>query len=121
MENKKVIILGASPNSSRYSYRATERLIDGGFIPIPVGVKKGEIGGILIQEHWPEEQDIYAITLYLNAKNQKEHYHRILALKNSRVIFNPGAENPELMKMCTEIKLIPSEACSLVLLSLGTF
>ncbi|NND77140.1 MAG: CoA-binding protein [Flavobacteriales bacterium] len=120
MNNRKVIVLGASPDPARYSFRATQRLISAGFEPIPLGIKKGAIEGIQISENWPLDE-VYAITLYLNHTNQLAFYDRILSYNNTKVIFNPGAENRELMKLCKAKNIEAVEACSLVLLSLGTF
>ena len=65
--------------------------------------------------------DIDTVTLYLNNKHQQEYHDYILSLKPKRIIFNPGAENPELEKLAEENGIKTMEACTLVLLSTGQF
>jgi uncharacterized protein len=61
------------------------------------------------------------VTLYLNPANQKEYYDYILSLNPKRIIFNPGAENPELEALAVANGIEPVEACTLVLLSTGQY
>ena len=68
-----------------------------------------------------EEEGVDTVTLYLNPQNQKEYYDYILKLKPKRIIFNPGTENPELMRMAREQGVEPVEACTLVMLSTGQY
>jgi uncharacterized protein len=42
-------------------------------------------------------------------------------LKPKRIIFNPGTENGELMKMAKEKGIESEIACTLVLLSIGEY
>jgi predicted CoA-binding protein len=118
---KKVMVLGASSNPSRYSFLAANRLQKNGFEVIAVGKKKGEINGINILDTPPQMQDIDTITLYLNKQNQREYYEYILGLHPKRIIFNPGAENDELAEMAAAKGIQPMEACTLVMLSTGQY
>jgi uncharacterized protein len=118
---KRTIVLGASPNSDRYAFRATKKLKDYGYDVIPIGNKKGEIDGIAIQNNTPQYEDVDTITLYLNVDNQKPYYNYMFSLKPKRIIFNPGTENLELMKMAKERGIESEIACTLVLLSLGEY
>jgi hypothetical protein len=59
--------------------------------------------------------------LYLNPKNQEQYYNYILSLKPSRIIFNPGTENPVFEKMAEEKGIEALEACTLVMLSAGQY
>lgn len=119
--DKATVILGASPLEDRYSYKATIQLQKHGHSVFPVGIKKGEIVGLKIINNRPELQNIHTITLYLNAKNQEQWYSYILSLNPKRLIFNPGAENPELIKMASAKGIECTEACTLVMLSIGTY
>jgi uncharacterized protein len=118
---KRTIVLGASPNPERYAFKATKKLKDYGFEVIPMGNKKGEIEGIIIQNDNIKHEDIDTITLYLNPENQKPYYKYIFSIKPKRIIFNPGTENVELMKMAKENGIETEIACTLVLLSLGDY
>lgn len=118
---KKTIVLGVSPNPERYAYKATKKLKYYGHEVIPMGIKKGEIEGITIQNDTPQYEAIDTVTLYLNAENQKSYYDYILSLNPKRIIFNPGTENSELMRMAKEKGIESEVACTLVLLSLGDY
>jgi uncharacterized protein len=118
---KKTIVLGASPNPSRYSNKAVKRLISNGYEPVAIGVRKGEIDGIEIMTDTPLVRNVHTVTLYLNPERQKPHYDYILSLKPERIIFNPGTENPELMRLADEHKIEVEVACTLVLLAVGEY
>ncbi|MGY8917975.1 MAG: CoA-binding protein, partial [Flavobacteriales bacterium] len=48
MDAKKTLVLGASTNPSRYSNMAVLKLLKHGHEVVPVGIKKGKVGGIEI-------------------------------------------------------------------------
>lgn len=118
---KKTVVLGASPNPSRYSHKAVKRLTAHGFEAVPVGIRKGIIDGIEIQLENPFIRNVHTVTLYMNPERQKPHYDYILSLEPERIIFNPGTENPELMKLAKEKGIEVDLACTLVLLSVGEY
>ena len=117
----KTVVLGATPNPSRYAYMAVKSLQRHGLEVIPVGRKEGEVGGLKILNGKPELEDIHTVTLYLNPTNQVEWYDYILALNPKRIIFNPGTENPELIKLAREKDIETMYACTLVMLSMGSY
>jgi len=119
--SKKTVVLGASTNPTRYSYRATERLKNSGHEVVPVGIKKGAIEGIDIINGQPDVEGVDTITLYLNPKRQVEYYDYILGLKPKRIIFNPGTENAELVALAKAQGIEAEIACTLVLLSLQQY
>ena len=118
---KKTIVLGATPNIDRYAYRATVRLKDKGHEVIPLGNKKGEISGIKIENGTPQYEGVDTITLYLNPDNQKPYYDYILSLKPKRIIFNPGTENFELIRLAKEKGIETEIGCTLVMLSINNY
>ena len=118
---KKTVILGATPNPERYAYLATSRLKKAGHEVLPVGNKKGEIEGIVIDNGTPQYEGVDTVTLYLNPDNQKPYYDYILSLKPKRIIFNPGTENWELVKLAKGQGIETEIACTLVLLSIGNY
>lgn len=118
---KKTIVLGASPNPSRYSHVAVNRLVNHKHEVVPVGIKEGKIAGLDIQNGWPDIDNVDTITLYLNPKRQETYYDYILGLEPKRIIFNPGTENPELVKLAKEKGIETEIACTLVLLSVGEY
>ncbi len=116
-QKKKTLVLGASQNPQRYSYLAINRLRAKDHPVVAIGRRNGSVADVPItKEHLPLP-DVDTITLYLNAKNQKEYYDYILSLHPKRIIFNPGAENEELAEIATANGIKPMEACTLVLLS----
>jgi len=114
---KKTMIIGATPNPSRYAHKAATRLVYTGHKIVNVGVKKGMAANQPIEKPEKIYDDIHTITLYLRAENQKELYDYILKTKPKRIIFNPGAENPELYKLAQENGIEATNACTLVMLA----
>lgn len=118
---KKTLVLGASPNPSRYSYLAINKLANYRHPVVAIGKRKGQVGNVTIEtEHLPIE-DVDTVTLYLNPTNQQEYYDYILSLKPARIIFNPGTENDELAQKAKQAGIEPVEACTLVMLSVGAY
>ena len=123
MSTYKTVVLGATTNPERYAYRATQLLQSKGIDVVPVGIRKGTVGGLPIQNDRPLLEAVHTVTLYLNPQTQKDYYAYILALQPKRVIFNPGTENPELYGLLraelpdTKIEI----ACTLVMLSVGNY
>jgi predicted CoA-binding protein len=120
---KKTVIIGATPNPSRYAYLAAERLHEHDIEFVPVGIKKGKIFDkeILDLRQHPEISEVDTITLYINPFHQQEWYDYFFKLRPKRVIFNPGTENPELEKLLEENNIQALEACTLVMLRTGQY
>ena len=118
---KKILILGASNNPSRYANLAANRLVAKGYPIINVGIKSGEVAGMPIELADVIHPDIDTITLYLNSQKQTQYYDYIIKSKPRRIIFNPGTENPELEALAEENGIETIEACTLVMLSTGQF
>jgi predicted CoA-binding protein len=121
MSNKKTLVLGATPDSSRYAYLAANRLVKAGHDIINVGIKKGEVAGVSIEPAEEIHTDVDTITLYIGPQNQPALYDYILDTNPKRIIFNPGTENSELRKMANDKGIATDYACTLVLLSIGQY
>lgn len=119
--SKKTLVLGASDNSSRYSYLAIQRLRNKGHEVVGIGKHTGTVEDVTIETTKQPVEDLDTITLYLNPRHQKEYYDYILSLKPKRIIFNPGAENEELKQLALQNNIQPMEACTLVMLSTGQY
>lgn len=121
--SKKTVIFGASANPARYSFLAAEMLREHGHEIVPLGIRKGEVSGqeILDIRTFPPIQDVDTVTLYIGASQQSGLYDYVLTLKPRRVIFNPGAENPEFMRALEDAGIQTEEACTLVLLRTGQY
>ncbi len=118
---KKTVVIGASDDRARYSYKATVALQRNHHAVIPVGVQDGEINGIKIITGKTDIADVDTVTLYVNPKNQAYWYDYIIGLKPKRVIFNPGTENSEFEKLLNQNNIETLEACTLVMLSVGNY
>jgi len=121
MNSKKTIVTGASKKRHRYSNIATERLLEYDHEVVPIGLRPDRIHRLQIMPYGTPVENVHTITMYLGAKNQKEHYDYFLSLKPKRIIFNPGAENDELADLAEEHDIEVVEACTLVMLSTGQY
>ncbi|MFN8286832.1 MAG: CoA-binding protein [Chitinophagales bacterium] len=118
----KTVVLGASTHPSRYSFLAINLLRKHGHEVIAVGRDKGVVGDVEIKGDMPGKEDnIDTFTMYLNPAHQKMYYDKILAAHPRRIIFNPGAENAELVKLAKEKGIQSEYACTLVLLNTGQY
>lgn len=115
------LVIGASENPDRYSYKAINCLVENGYSVIALGLKRGLIGKTEIILTKPVICDVDTVLLYVSPKNQNEWMDYIINLKPKRIIFNPGTENPEFYKLANENKIEYIEACTLVMLSIGNY
>lgn len=118
---KNTLVLGASPNPSRYSYLAIERLKEHGHEVIAVGKRDGIVSGVTIEKELGIRDNIDTVTMYLGAPRQEEYLQEILALNPKRIIFNPGAENSELVLQAEAKGIETLEACTLTMLAVGNY
>jgi len=118
---KHTLVLGASDNPSRYSYLAIERLRKQGHPVKAIGRRHSIVEDVPIATDKTDWMDIHTVTLYLNREHQKEYQDYILSLDPDRIIFNPGAENPELEEMARKKGIQTMNACTLVMLSTGQY
>ncbi len=118
---KKTVVIGASENPERYSYRAVVSLFKHGNEVIAVGLKEGMILNIPITKEKKHIDNVDTVTMYVGAQNQPGWYDYILSLKPKRIIFNPGAENNEFAALVSKNGIEVVEACTLVMLSVGNY
>lgn len=112
----KTLVIGASHNPARYSYSAVKLLQHYGHEVVALGRRAREVGDWEILSGTPEIKDLDTITVYMNAQNQQDYQDYILGLHPKRVIFNPGAENPELANKLIKNGVEVLDACTLVML-----
>lgn len=121
MADKKTLVLGATPDESRYANLASNRLVNKGHTIINVGIKTGTVAGVAIEKPGTIHHDVDTVTLYIGPQNQPSLYNYILETHPKRIIFNPGTENAELKRMAKEQGIETLNACTLVLLSTGQY
>lgn len=118
---KNTLIVGASDNPQRYSYKATQMLLSAKHPISLFGLKKATVLGIDISPKFPNS-DIHTVTMYVGVRNQTEELiNSIILLKPQRVIFNPGTENPVFKEILDTHQISWLEACTLVLLSTNQY
>ena len=118
----RVAVVGASAKPERYSNRALRALQSAGHTPIPVSRLGQDILGLKgfpAVSAIPDPVD--TITMYLSPEKQGPVIRDILAAVPRRVIFNPGAENPQGYAALEAAAIEVVEACTLVMLSTGQF
>ena len=118
---KTTLILGATPNPQRYAYIAAERLVRHGHPIVPVGIKHGKLQGEEILQGLPDVPEIDTVTLYIGPRHQPTYYDWLLRVNPRRIIFNPGTENPELMRLAHEHGIETVRGCTLVMLAGGNY
>lgn len=120
-ENKTTLVIGASEKPERFSNMAIRKLVHYGHPVKAIGLREGNVSGVSFQTGFPDMEDIHTVTLYVGPARQPQYYPYLLGLKPKRIIFNPGTENIELMRMAEEqgIEVIPD--CTLVMLDSGYF
>ena len=120
-QEKKTLVVGATENRERYANRAARSLLQRGHAVELLGLREGTIDGHPIRTGHPDLPDIDTVTLYVGPRSQPALYNYIHQLKPRRVIFNPGAENPAFAQQLRNDGIEPIDACTLVMLSVGTY
>lgn len=119
---RTICVMGASPNPERYANKAVRALLDQGYAVIPVHPAVSEVHGVPVEKSlYDIDREVDTVTLYLNASQSTLQQEALLDLHPARVIFNPGAENPDLRIALEREKIECLEACTLVMLSTGQF
>lgn len=117
-----VAILGASNKPKRYSHQALVLLAGHGHAVFPVHPALAEIDGHRV---YPRLADIpvplHTVTMYVSPAHSSGMAEDILSAHPTRVIFNPGTENPELEEKLAAANIAVVRACTLVLLRTGQF
>lgn len=117
-----MVVLGASPKPTRYSYQAVKLLDDRGYHVIPVHPKVRRV------DHVPVVNDlrdirgpVHTLAMYVGPERSKAMIDDILALAPGRVILNPGTESRQLELALKDARIPHEHACTLVLLRTGQF
>ncbi len=121
MNSNKTLVMGASPNPSRYSNKAIKRLLANNIEVVAIGKRETEIHGIHVIKGMPQLKDIHTVTLYLGPDNQEEYLDYLISLNPKRIIFNPGTYNRKLEKMASQAGIETIEDCTLIMLDMGDF
>lgn len=120
-DTKLTLVIGASEKPERFSNKAIRRLRRYGHPVEAIGLRPGEVEGVVFRTGLPELKGIDTITLYIGPARQPQYYDYLLGLKPKRIIFNPGTENPEFIQKAKELGIEPVVNCTLVMLDSGLF
>lgn len=124
MSDKKleVVVLGASANPERFSFRAVEMLLEHGHTPIPVHPAGKPVRGLDTKRDLAEvPPGVDTLCVYVNKDISTSLERDILGLRPRRAIFSPGTENPGLEAKLAAAGVMVERACTLVLLRSGAF
>ncbi len=123
--SEKVIVLGASANPEKYSYKAVELLKAHGHEVFPVHPQAKEVAGVSVYKDLDaviaSGAVIDTMSLYVGPDISNTLKDKFLEIKPKRVIFNPGSENPDLEKILSTNGIQTLEACTLVMLKTGQY
>ncbi|MBI1825455.1 MAG: CoA-binding protein [Planctomycetes bacterium] len=115
MSKKKVAIVGASADRSKYGNKSVRAHLDRGWEVYPVNPKGGEIDGLHVFASLEEIYDpIDRVSLYLPSEVGMAALPAIARLRPAEFFVNPGAESEELVDAARKLGLDPILACSIV-------
>jgi uncharacterized protein len=116
------LVIGASENVERYSNKAIKALLAHNIPVQALASRKGTVDTVnFALEASDVSLPIDTITIYINPALQVKYEQFILYVKPRRVIFNPGTENENFAAKLVEHGIMAQEACTLVLLSIGSY
>jgi len=119
---RHVVVLGASNKPVRYSNQAIRLLLEMGYPVTPVHPRQEVIEGLpVVPDLASVRRPVDTLTLYVGPLRLAPLIDQVIALRPQRVIFNPGTESRELMHKVEQAGIQWLEACTLVLLRIGTF
>ena len=120
--SETVAVMGATPKSDRYAYKAMQLLRQYGHRPIPVNPAFPEVlGETCYRSIADAPKPIDTVTMYLGKQRSDPLIDEIVAAKPRRIIMNPGAENDELAKKAEAAGIKVDYDCTLVMLQTGSF
>ena len=122
MSQQRVVILGASHNPDRYSYKAMKLLQQHGHETVLVNRGVTEIEGQpVLADIGDVTGPVDTLTLYVKEEVTTLVLDKILALKPGRVIFNPSTKNTRLMMALDDADIPWVDGCTIVMLKSGQF
>ena len=121
-EPETVAVLGATPKSDRYAYRAMQLLRQHGHRAVPVNPAFEEVLGERCYRSISDVPGpVDTVTMYLGRQRSDPLIDDIIAAKPKRIIMNPGAENDQLARKAEAAGIEPVYDCTLVMLQTGSF
>ncbi|GAB4325230.1 MAG: CoA-binding protein [Candidatus Zixiibacteriota bacterium] len=115
-----VAILGASSNRDKFGNKSVRAYAHRGWTVFPVNPKETEIEGHKVYKSIkdiPEHLD--RVSVYLPAAIAMSVLDDLASVNPGEVYFNPGADDPEVIKKADELGLNTVKACSIVAIGLS--
>ena len=88
------VVLGASPNPERFSYKAVKRLISNNYQVVAIGKREGYIDNIPIITGQPAIERCSYRTMYLAPYHQGEIFDYVLSLPTQTCYFQSRHRKP---------------------------
>jgi len=118
----RVAVIGASDKPHRYAYQAVKLLLEKGHEVYPVHPRVREIDGLKVYPSIRDAGDCFdTVTLYVGQAGSAAMADEILGCMPKRIIFNPGAENPDLEDRAKTMGVETVRGCTLVMLKTKQF
>lgn len=115
MQKKKVAVLGASADRSKFSNKAVRAYVQEGWEVYPVNPKGGTIEGLKAYTSLSEiPGNVDRVTVYLPAPVAVKALAEIAQIRPDELYINPGAESDELVAEAARLGLDPILACSII-------
>ena len=122
MSDINVVVLGASNNEERFSYKALTLLKSKNYRVIPVHPTLESIEGIPVIKDLSEiKEKVHTLTVYVGPGRIAPMIDDIVKLNPLRVIMNPGTESDELKEALDKASIKHIEACTIILTKSGQF
>ena len=119
---QRVVVLGASPKSDRYSNRAVRMLKEYGHEVIPIHPREKEIEGCVVQPSLAAVQGpVDTLTVYVGPARLHPLTQNIIDLAPQRVILNPGTESEAVQQALQDASIPVVTGCTLVMLRSNQF
>lgn len=115
--SKKTIVLGVSPDSKKRAHRVCKKLLEKGHEIIPIGIREGRVADIPIHTSAPKPEKVHSVVVFIRAERQKQWLSYLMACEPKRVIFNPGSENDELIRLALDNNMEVLHECTILMLS----
>jgi predicted CoA-binding protein len=112
---KRVVILGASADRSKFGNKAVRAYLQKGWDVVPVNPKGGQIEGLPAATSLHDVAGpVDLVSVYLPPAIGIALLEDIAALNPAEVMFNPGAESPEILERAAQLGLNAFVACSII-------
>lgn len=117
-----VAVIGASSHPEKYSYKAVMLLKEKGHTVFPVHNSIQDIEGMKVYSSIQAiSEPVDTISVYVSKEISSKLTDEFIRKNPKRIIFNPGAENPELQAIAAKKGIKTLNACTLVMLRTNQF